>query len=177
MNERTYTAVERLRSPERIARLEVARVVDRCLAGGARRVLDAGCGTGVFAEAFAARGIETAGLDGNPEMLAAAREFVPGVEFRAGSLDGIPWPDGSFDLVFLGLVLHEVSHPLTALRECRRAARAAAVLEWPFPPRDDGPPAGHRLRPGDVLDLALGAGFGGFSLTPLARLVLYRMDA
>lgn len=178
-NERTYAAVDRLRSPERLARMEVDRVVELCLADGdIRSVLDAGCGSGVFAEAFASRGIETAGLDGSPAMIDAARKYVPGAEFRIGSVEAIPWPDDAFDLVFLGLVLHEADHPLTALRESRRVARIrVAALEWPYRAQDFGPPLAHRLRPGDVTDLALDAGFGRFDLSPLKHLVLYRMSS
>ena len=51
--------IERLRSPERVARLEVERVVPLALAGlpGLKTVLDIGAGSGLFAEQFAALGI------------------------------------------------------------------------------------------------------------------------
>ena len=54
MHERRFTGdVERLRAPERIARLEVDRVVNLCLEGTrVDNVLDVGTGSGIFAEAF-----------------------------------------------------------------------------------------------------------------------------
>ena len=57
-----------------MALLEVPRVVDLCLEGiEASRALDVGTGTGIFAEAFAARGLQAIGIDPNPGLLEAAR--------------------------------------------------------------------------------------------------------
>ncbi|MGQ9852901.1 MAG: hypothetical protein ACUVTG_05805, partial [Candidatus Oleimicrobiaceae bacterium] len=65
MHERRYSGeVKRLRDPERLARLEVARVVELSLQGiSAHRLLDVGVGTSVFAEAFARRGLRVVGID------------------------------------------------------------------------------------------------------------------
>ncbi|HTZ51502.1 MAG TPA: hypothetical protein VMF68_07580, partial [Spirochaetia bacterium] len=53
---RFHGGVERLRAPERLALMEVPRVVALSLDGGGfASVLDVGTGAGVFAEAFAAR--------------------------------------------------------------------------------------------------------------------------
>ena len=78
MHERRYNrAVERLRDPERVARMEVERVVSLALEGleGVGTVLDIGTGSGLFAEQFAGRGLDVAGVDANPEMLRAAQGF------------------------------------------------------------------------------------------------------
>jgi SAM-dependent methyltransferase len=74
MHERRFHAdIARLRSPERLARLEVNRVVELITKDtNIRRVLDVGTGNGVFAEAFAHAGLDVKRLDANPEMLAAA---------------------------------------------------------------------------------------------------------
>lgn len=179
MNEdKVFRDVHRLRSPARLRQLEVERVVDLCLEGvKVRRVLDVGTGSGVFAQSFAARGLETSGIDPNGEMLELARELVPGVEFHEAFAERIPFPDSAFDLAFLGLVLHESEHPGQVLRECRRVARQrTAVLEWPFETQDFGPPVSHRLRYADITELALAAGFQQFEMIPLTSLVLYRMS-
>jgi ubiquinone/menaquinone biosynthesis C-methylase UbiE len=176
-NEKKFTDVDRLRQPERLARMEVDRVVDLSLEGiETHSVLDIGTGSGVFAEAFSLRGKKVAGLDENIEMIASAERHVPHVVFRIGSAESIPWPDRSFDLVFLGLVLHEVDSPLTALREARRIARIrVAVFEWPYRVQEFGPPLGHRLRPGDVTELALSAGCRQFEMIVLTNHILYRL--
>ncbi len=100
--------VEMLRSPERVEQLEVERVADLCLeSADLKSVLDIGAGSGLFTEAFALRGVKTAGVDVNREMIAAAQRFVPEGDFREASAEALPYPDNSFDLVFLGLLLHE----------------------------------------------------------------------
>ena len=79
-----FEQVERLRTPERVARLEVERVIDLALSGlAARSVLDVGIGSALFSEAFYRRGLSVVGIDANPRMLQAARGFVP--EFGPGS--------------------------------------------------------------------------------------------
>ena len=170
--------LERLRAPERVARLELARVVDECLKGGAfASLLDVGTGTGLFAEAFAGRGLAVAGVDVNPAALAAARSFVPAGNFQEGTAEALPVPDAAIDLVFLGLVLHEADDPLQALKEARRAARKrAAVLEWPYRAQAFGPPLAHRLDPVELEQRFHQAGFPHWTTIELEATVLYLLD-
>jgi ubiquinone/menaquinone biosynthesis C-methylase UbiE len=165
----------RLRSPDRVALLEVERVVARSLDGiTASTVLDVGTGSGLFAEAFANRGLEVDGIDDSPEMLEAAREHVPTGQFRQARAEDLPFQDRSFDLVFLGLILHETTDPAAALGEARRVARhRVVILEWPHKEEDYGPPLEHRLRPEAVARLARDAGFTAVEEEPLLRTVLY----
>ena len=166
---------DRLRSPERVARLEVPRVVDLCLQGiRAARALDVGTGTGLFAEAFAARGLEVTGVDPNPEMLEAARGLVPGARFVAGTAEDLPFPDGEFDLVMLSQVLHETDHPEEALSQARRVARLrVCILEWPYVDEDKGPPFSIRLAPSRIQALARQAGFSSVQRLELSHMQLY----
>jgi ubiquinone/menaquinone biosynthesis C-methylase UbiE len=166
-----------LDSPQRTALLEVERVVDLCLATfPAQSVLDVGTGTGLFAKGFAARGLKVTGIDVNPNMIEAARRQVPEGRFRQAPAEAIPCGDGSFDLAFLGLVLHETDDRQQALREAGRVARlGAAVLEWPFRQARHGPPQAHRLKPADIMALAQTVGFARVETLPLSHLVLYRL--
>ncbi len=180
MNERRYQAeIERLRSPERLARLEVARVADASLDGiGAHTVLDVGTGSGLFAETFAGRGLDVSGVDVNPAMVEAAQLLVPSAHFETAPAEALPFPDQSFDLVFLGLVLHEADDLPKALAEARRVARQrVAVLEWPYRQEELPPPLVHRLKPETVAELAQQVGFRVFESVPLAHTVLYRMGS
>ena len=191
----------RLRAPERIERLEIDRVVKLCAAGlpgasgrdaasgrngaagrnaasrrdgAAARVLDVGTGTGVFAEAFAAAGFAVVGIDPNGGLLAEARRLVPNAEFQEGTAEALPFPDASFDIVFLGTVLHEADDAAAALAEARRVSRdRVAVLEFPYVREDHGPPLEHRLEPGAVLEMARRAGLGGIEHLKLAHMELF----
>ena len=179
MHERRFHADRGLlRSPIRIELLEVERVVELCLeAFAAKSVLDVGTGTGLFAEAFASRGLEVAGIDASREMIASAQRYVPQGHFRQAPAEAIPYSDDAFDLVFLGHVLHEADDPLKALREARRVARiGATVLEWPYQAEEHGPPLVHRLKPEEVATLAQMAGFQKVETLPLAHMVLYRLS-
>ncbi len=179
MHERRFQAdIERLRSPERLARLEVGRVVEACLEGiSARSVLDVGSGSGVFAEAFAARGLDVTGIDVNAAMIEVARRFVPAGHFQAAPAEAIPFPDRSFDVVFLGLVFHEVDDAAQTLAEVKRVGRTRlAILEWAYREEDFGPPLAHRLEPEAMEALATAAGFRQIETLSLTHLMLYRMS-
>jgi ubiquinone/menaquinone biosynthesis C-methylase UbiE len=139
-------------------------------------MMDVGTGTGVFAEAFAKQGLKVAGIDASPDMIEAAQHHVPHGHFQQAPAEAIPSADGMFDLVFLGLVLHEADDALQALREARRVARMrVAVLEWPCQEQEHGPPPAHRLGLEQLKGMALAAGFLQVEIVPLAHLVLYRL--
>ncbi len=167
-----------LRSPERRALMEVPRVLDLSLAGiTAATALDVGTGTGLFAEEFAARGLSAVGIDANPEMVQRASTLAPALRFLEGTAEKLPFPDRSFDLVFLGQVLHEAEPPLAALTEAYRVARArVAVLEWPYREEEQGPPFAHRLEPKAIIALARRAGFRSVQRHTLTRMELFLLD-
>ena len=180
MHERRFNrAIEQLRAPDRVARLEVERVVQLALENltDARMVLDIGTGSGLFAEAFASKGLQVFGVDANPEMLPEAQKFVPSGRFRESVAEKLPFEAGKFDLAFMGLVLHETDDALKALRETYRvASKRVAILEWPDEEQPFGPPREHRLSYEKIAELAKKAGFKGVNQLRLETLVLYLLD-
>jgi ubiquinone/menaquinone biosynthesis C-methylase UbiE len=141
-----------------------------------KNALDIGTGTGVFAEAFAALGIEVTGIDVNTDLLALARQYVPTTQFEEAPAEMILFGDQAFDLVFLGHVLHEVDNQLGALQEARRVARQrVTILEWPYRQEEKGPPLEHRLKPEVVSDLATEAGFQRVETIHLEHKDFYRL--
>ncbi len=178
MHERRFTEIERLRAPERLARLDLDAVVEHTLAGlMGESLLDVGTGTGVFAEAFSARGLRVEGLDVNAEMLSVARQLVPQVTFCQGLAESLPYPDNAFDIVFHGLVFHETDDRLQALKEAARVARRRVVLlEWPYEMGEFGPPQEERLQAEEIAMLAQAVGLPAPQIIPLTHLVMYRME-
>ena len=170
-------AIERLRTPERIARLEVERTVALSVEGlAAQSLLDVGTGSGLFAEAFQKQGLAVSGVDVNAQMVQVASQLVPGGDFKIAPAEALPFPVGAFDLVFMGVVFHETDDALQALREARRVARQRVViLEWPYQEEEFGPPLAHRLRPEEVAALAYKAGFEKIETLHLDHMVLYRL--
>lgn len=178
MQERRFHAdIKSLRSPERMALMEIEKVVGLCLEDiQAQNALDVGTGSGIFAEAFAARGLVVAGIDANPEMVKTAKGYVPQGEFKLAPAEAVPYPHKSFDLVFLGHVLHETDDALKALQEAHRVARQrVAVFEWPYLAEEFGPPLAHRLKPETIRELARQAGFQEFEGIPLEHMAFYRL--
>ncbi len=92
------------------------------------RVLDAGCGTGRLTRAVKAGQptAEVIGLDADPRILSIARQKAAqdelDVKFFEGSIESMPFPDGSFDLVFSVLVLHHLPEEIKA-KGCREMFR------------------------------------------------------
>lgn len=86
--------------------------------------LDAACGTGRFSARLAARGHRVVGVDSSSEMLARAREKVPGAAFHLGGLDHLPLADASVDLVVCALALTHVRRLDAVLGEFARVVRA-----------------------------------------------------
>jgi SAM-dependent methyltransferase len=90
------------------------------------RVLDAGCGPGVYAEWLVAHGARVVAVDASPRMLELARRRVgDAVEFHLASLEEplAFLDDASFDLVLSPLVLDYVEDWSAAFAEFHRVLR------------------------------------------------------
>jgi SAM-dependent methyltransferase len=59
------------------------------------RVADLGCGPGRVAAFLARAGVDVFGVDVSSQMVRAAREAHPGIEFHEGRLTSLPIDDGS----------------------------------------------------------------------------------
>lgn len=179
MHEKRFSGkIARLRSAERVERLEVERVIQLCLEGGDfRRALDVGTGSGLFAEGFSRHNLVVMGIDANPEMLPTARSYVPHGIFLREVAEELPFTNESFDLAFYGLVLHEADDPLRVLKEGRRVSRQrVCLLEWPYREQTFGPPMQHRLSPARLEGLFQQAGFTNWERIGLKNTDLYRLN-
>ena len=102
------------------------------------RVLEVGCGTGVFLAEAARCGAEVFGLDASEALLELARERVPSAELRAGDMESLPWGDGEFDLVCGFNCYFFAADMVAALRESGRVAKPGApvvIQVWGDPER------------------------------------------
>jgi SAM-dependent methyltransferase len=84
-----------------------------------QRVLDAGCGDGVFASAVAAPVV--AGVDLSASMVERARGH--GVDARRARIEDLPFADGEFDVVVCNWVLYHLPDVEAGVRELARVLR------------------------------------------------------
>lgn len=97
-------------------------------------VLDLGCGFGGRTARFAEKARSVAGVEISDDLVAQARRYAPGIDFRVGTGEAIPFPDASFDLVVMYDVMEHVIDPEKVLTEIWRVLRPGGRLATVFPP-------------------------------------------
>jgi SAM-dependent methyltransferase len=103
-----------------------------------QRVLEVGCGTGVFLRAAGARGARLFGLDASEALIELARSRVPEADLRVGDMQFLPYEDDSFDLVAGFNAFFFAEDMVAALREAGRVAKPGApivIQVWGRPER------------------------------------------
>lgn len=95
-----------------------------------KRVLDAACGPGLYAEELLRRGANVVGFDQSRRMVDICRNRAGQGEFRVHDLgDPIGWlPDASVDLALCALAIEYVDDRVAALSELRRVLRPGGAL-------------------------------------------------
>jgi SAM-dependent methyltransferase len=91
------------------------------------RILDVGCGNGIFTLRFAHAGAQVVGLDFSPALLRqnAHRHVIQ------GDATALPFDDESFDTTFEANVLHHVEKRERVISEMARTSRRYVVLLEP----------------------------------------------
>ena len=103
-----------------------------------QRVLDVGCGTGVFLRLAADRGAVPFGIDASEALLTLARRRVPDADLRVGDMQFLPYGDDAFDLVTAFTSVFFAADPVAALRDAGRVAKPGApvvIQVWGPPER------------------------------------------
>jgi ubiquinone/menaquinone biosynthesis C-methylase UbiE len=139
-----------------------ADLADRAALQRGERVLDVACGTGVVARLAAERVTSTgrvAALDVNPGMLSVARSLPPvsgaPIEWHEGSVLGLPFPAGAFDVVLCQLGLQFFPDRPGSLNEIRRVLVRGGRLALNVFAAIEHSPATHALA--NALDRQIGA--------------------
>lgn len=98
------------------------------------RILDAGCGSGWYAEQLIRRGAVVTGIDASAAMVDHARKRLAAssnVTIDVADLaDRLPFPDDVFDGVVSPLVLHYLEDFRPALKEMRRVLVPGGWLQF-----------------------------------------------
>ena len=112
---------------------DLDRMIEAASLGVQARVLDAGCGAGHTAMAFAAIADQVFACDFTPAMLkqveALASELgVTNTRAQLADVENLPFPNRSFDLVATRYSAHHWLRPEQALEEFRRLLKPGGAL-------------------------------------------------
>ncbi len=83
------------------------KLFDRFVSEG-DTVLDVGCGNGRLAEYLSEKNIKFSGLDVSEQLINIAKQSHPNHAFVVGEATQLPFPDNSFDAVFIIATLHHI---------------------------------------------------------------------
>ncbi len=86
-----------------------------------KKVLEVGCGTGIWMQFLLPEVKSIEGIDISPGMVKEAQK--KGLQAKLGSAELIPYPNGSFDFIFSYRVLPHVPNLKKALTEIKRVLR------------------------------------------------------
>lgn len=95
-----------------------------------KRVLEIGCGRGVFARYLTEQGAQVVAADFSPAAVSHARARLEGLDATAivADVQDIPFPDQSFDVVISQETLEHVPDPAQGLAELVRVTRLGGKL-------------------------------------------------
>jgi ubiquinone/menaquinone biosynthesis C-methylase UbiE len=87
-----------------------------------KKILDFGCGTGIYTKILKKKGAKVKGFDISPEMLRIAKDYVKGVELKQGTGNKIPF-NKKFDIVVASLVFDYFDDWNRPLKEINRVLK------------------------------------------------------
>lgn len=104
------------------------------------RLLDLGCGNGMYLQQMRAAGWQVEGIDPDPNAVKAAR--TAGLTVHQGNIEDCALPKASFDAVTLHHVIEHVHNPYTTLTHCLRLLKPGGSI-WIATPNLDA--QGHQV--------------------------------
>jgi len=127
-------------------RTELSRILP--YAAG-KRVLEAGCGTGLLLQHVDAVADQAVGVDLSRGMISKARER--GLNVVQGDLMNLPFPDEHFDVIYSCKVLAHVPDPARVMAELDRVTRKGGRLILEYYNRRSLRYLVRKLRPGKAI--------------------------
>ena len=115
-------------------------MLDAAGVGQDTNLLDMGCGAGGAALKAAKQGAKVTGFDASANLLEIALERLPDVEFTQGDIEGLPYPDNTFDVVFAANSVQYAENQEQAVREALRVKKPEGkfvIGMWCEPERCD----------------------------------------
>lgn len=95
-----------------------------------KKVLDAGCGTGISSKILAEKGAKVTGIEISKNMVEIAKEYCKDlkIKFDKGSIDKLPYENEVFDAILASLVIHYFEDPTDVFKEFYRVLKKDGIL-------------------------------------------------
>ena len=161
--------IERLRSPERLAYFDPAKIWQVLNPGQNSTVLDIGAGVGYVTLPFAknypsAKVYGCDILEGMVGLLArdATDRGLANLETILMQPNFVPLPDGIADVIVMAQLHHELDEPEALMAECHRLLNSSgtvAVVDWTDEDNGRSPAKGRRVPEATIRAHLSGAGF------------------
>ena len=161
--------IERLRSPERLAYFDPAKIWQVLNPGQNSTVLDIGAGVGYVTLPFAknypfAKVYGCVILEGLVGLLAgdATDLGLANLETILMQPNCVPLPDGIADVIVMAQLHHELDEPEALMAECHRLLNSSgtvAVVDWTDEDNGRSPAKGRRVPEATIRSHLSGAGF------------------
>ena len=161
--------IERLRSPERLAYFDPAKIWQVLNPGQNSTVLDIGAGVGSVPLPFAknypsAKVYGCDILEGMVGLLArdATDRGLANLETILMQPNCVPLPDGIADVIVMAQLHHELDEPEALMAECHRLLNSSgtvAVVDWTDEDNGRSPAKGRRVPEATIRSHLSGAGF------------------
>ena len=161
--------IERLRSPERLAYFDPAKIWQVLNPGQNSTVLDIGAGVGYVTLPFAknypsAKVYGCDILEGMVGLLArdATDRGLANLETILTQPNCVPLPDGIADVIVMAQLHHELDEPEALMAECHRLLNSSgtvAVVDWTDEDNGRSPANGRRVPEATIRSHLSGAGF------------------
>lgn len=161
--------IERLRSPERLAYFDPAKIWQVLNPGQNSTVLDIGAGVGYVTLPFAknypsAKVYGCDILEGMVGLLArdATDRGLANLETILMQPNCVPLPDGIADVIVMAQLHHELDEPEALMAECHRLLNSSGtvvVVDWTDEDNGRSPAKGRRVPEATIRSHLSGAGF------------------
>jgi ubiquinone/menaquinone biosynthesis C-methylase UbiE len=120
-------------------RMKYELALRRIAYAGADRILDCGCGTGVFLEKVVGSVQFAVGVDLSPKMLERAKlrlGQIPNVDLVCADIDSLPFSEATFGQVFMFTVLPSDTDWDNAISEAMRVLRTDGIMTLSIPKKE-----------------------------------------
>jgi SAM-dependent methyltransferase len=108
-------------------------VAETGLIGPGKKVLDVGCGPGVFTARYAAAGAEVIGIDFSEQMIRVAKDQFPQIDFRVADAERLPFEDNTFDLIVGVHIVHHLARPRVMFESVCRVTKPEGHFAFTIP--------------------------------------------